>query len=201
MLASGTSSSATTGSASSGLPSTIIFRVPTRPLRASGATSGSLRSRTGFIFCATPFGTVTSTSLGKPIFTVDCEPFQTSGVAIAWPFAYSLTVSKFWKPQFSSFWLSAVRLPSEVCAGQHRDQAALAGRAVRAVGRGDHAVAGGFGVAGLHAVDGRVQPQQAVAVLLGDLVIGEFLDRVDLVELGEVRITCEARIDRSRAVE
>src|SRR3546814_5538370 len=55
-------------------------------------------------------------------------------------------------------------------AHHHRDQALVA-----ALGRGHQAVAGGRGVAGLDAVDGRVAPQQQVAVALGDRADREFL--------------------------
>ena len=54
-----TCSSATTGNSVTVLPSATIFSVPTLLLICTGATNGSLRSSTGFIFSAMPFGTVT----------------------------------------------------------------------------------------------------------------------------------------------
>src|SRR3546814_13965108 len=57
---------------------------------------------------------------------------------------------------------------------------------VAALGRGHQAVAGGRGVAGLDAVDGRVAPQQQVAVALGDRADREFLDLVVAVGLGKI---------------
>ncbi|VXB45557.1 hypothetical protein BURKHO8Y_140003 [Burkholderia sp. 8Y] len=56
----------------------------------------------------------------------------------------------------------------------------------RTLGRRDQAVARRFRVAGLEAVDARVEPQQAVAVRLLDLVVREILHREDAVVLGEV---------------
>ncbi|KAG1542085.1 hypothetical protein G6F50_014145 [Rhizopus delemar] len=69
-------------------------------------------------------------------------------------------------------------------ADHHRDQAALVG-AVGPARRRHDAVAGGFRMARLQAVHARVQPQQPVAVRLGDLS----------------RMKRVARMDRSLAVE
>ncbi|MPN03111.1 hypothetical protein SDC9_150334 [bioreactor metagenome] len=66
-------------------------------------------------------------------------------------------------------------------AHQHRDQALVA-----ALGRAQQAVAGRRGMPGLDAVHARVAPQQQVAVGLGDVAYGEFLDLVVRIRLGEV---------------
>ena len=89
-------------------------------------------------------------------------------------------MSNAWKPQLSSFWLSLARAASER-AEHHRQQPALA-----ALGGRDQAPAGGVGVPGLHAVDVRIDPQQPVAVRLRDVVVAEFLQRVERVVLGKV---------------
>src|SRR5207248_9878445 len=47
-----------------------------------------------------------------------------------------------------------------------------------ALGGGDQAITRRFGMPGLHAVDRGIEPQQAVAVGLRDVVVAEFLDRV-----------------------
>ena len=53
--------------------------------------------------------------------------------------------------------------------------------------RGNQAITCPICMAGLDTIDGRVEPEQAVAVGLGDLVIAEFLDRIVLgVLFGEV---------------
>ena len=64
-------------------------------------------------------------------------------------------------------------------AHHDRDQALIA-----AQGRRRQAETRFAGVAGLDAVDGRIAPQQRVAVVLRDAVPLEVLDRVDLVFVG-----------------
>ena len=66
-------------------------------------------------------------------------------------------------------------------AQHHGDQA----HAV-ALCRGHQAVAGRFGMAGLDTVHRRVAPEQFVAILLGDAVVGEALLRVPLVVFGKL---------------
>src|SRR5258706_393019 len=58
--------------------------------------------------------------------------------------------------------------------------------ALAAARRGDETVAGRLRESGLEAVDGGIGPQQPVAIRLGDAVEGEFLLRIDPVEIGEI---------------
>ena len=55
-----------------------------------------------------------------------------------------------------------------------------------ALRRGDEAPSGGIGVPGLHAVDVRIDPQEPVAVRLRDVVVAEFLQRIERIVVGEV---------------
>ena len=96
-------------------------------------------------------------------------PFQTGSVTIGLPSSNRRTVSKAWKPQFSSFWLSLARASIEVVlsttvSSRRLPAPPLAEVRELALRGGDQAVAGGLGVAGLHAVDRRVAAQQQVAV-------------------------------------
>ena len=50
--------------------------------------------------------------------------------------------------------------------------------------RRDEAPSGGIGVARLHAVDVGIDPEKPVAVGLRDVVVAEFLDRIELVVIG-----------------
>ena len=81
-------------------------------------------------------------------------------------------------------------------AEQHREQPPSA-----AARRCDEAIARRLGMAGLHAVDARVHPQQPVAVHLRDVVVAEFFLRVVLrVLVGKSRTSAAARVYRSWAL-
>src|SRR5690606_13294458 len=72
-------------------------------------------------------------------------------------------------------------------ADDDRDQApfTVEPRLLAARGR-DQAIAGRFGVSGLHAVDARVDGQQAVAIRLADVVVRVVAPGVERVEVGMV---------------
>ena len=105
----------TRGTSASGVPAAVETRIrPTRWPLASGATSGSLRSTLVCSLPPSPFGTLTYTAPGAPSRATSAVPFQTCGVTIALPSSNRRTVSKAWKPQLSSFWLSLARASIDV---------------------------------------------------------------------------------------
>ena len=175
-----TGSSAISGYSPSGLPSKRDAQhadalVPC----ASGAISGCCDTSSALSFSASPFGTVTNRSL----FDADLhrvrralphlERFHRLAAVVELHAVEELEAPV---EQLERL-LRARRFGGR--AEQHREQAPLA-----AARGGDQAVARGLGVAGLDAVDARVDPQQAVAVGLGDVVVAEFLLRVVLRVLG-----------------
>ena len=87
-------------------------------------------------------------------------------------------MSNAWKPQLSSFCASLARAASECGAEHDREHAPLT-----ALRRRDQAPPGGVGVAGLDAVDVGIGPQKPVAVGLRDVVVAEFLLRIERIEL------------------
>ena len=144
------------------------------PWRAARPAAAARRS-SAFSLSASPLGTVTNRSRRTPAFTSRAAPFHTSIGLHRLACAVELhAVEELVAPveQLVRF-LRARRLRGR--AEQHREQPPAA-----AVRRGDQAIARGLGVAGLHAVDARVEPQQPVAVGLGDVVVAEFLLRVVL---------------------
>src|SRR4030095_17114289 len=82
--------------------------------------------------------------------------------------------------------------PHRVGAHYRRDEPHAA-----ALGRYHQAIARGLGVPGLDAVDGRIAPQQTVAVLLRDAVPGELLLRIPAVVIGLVADQRARKSDRA----
>jgi hypothetical protein len=164
MPACSTASSATSGTSATGWSSSVTFSEPTCWYLVNGATSGSGRATWVLILLAVPAGTATTMASGRPSFTSWTCPSRPR----AWrPAGRRRTadgvVGRVAPVQQLLRFVGAHGLAG---GAQHdRQQAAAAGQVGEvALGGGDHAVAGGFGMAGLQAVDGRVAEQQQVAV-------------------------------------
>src|SRR5262245_8984637 len=96
--ATGTVSRATSGYSPSGLPSRTTRTTPTFWPALTGASSGCSLTSSALTFSDSPRGRTRSTSASKPALSVCAVPFQTGSVLTAWPFSYSRTLSKNWKP-------------------------------------------------------------------------------------------------------
>ena len=105
----------TSGTSITGAPAAVAtLIVPTRWPLVSGATKGSVRSTLVWSFPPSPLGTLTKTAPAAASLTSRSLPFHTGVVTIGLPSSKRRTVSKAWKPQFRSFWLSLARASIEV---------------------------------------------------------------------------------------